>query len=242
MIIFPAIDLRQGCCVRLVEGRAEAQTVYSERPEQMAAEFAARGAAFLHVVDLDGAFSGEPQNAAAIRAIAAAVAIPFQLGGGLRTVAAVERSLEAGAARVIIGTKAVTEPDFMARLIAAFGPDRIVAGVDAKDGQAAIQGWVEKTALSDVDLGLLLRQAGVKTVIYTDISRDGRLQGPNTAAIARMVQETGLTIIASGGVSSPGDIQALKTIPGVTGAIIGKALYDQKITLEEALAAAKGED
>jgi phosphoribosylformimino-5-aminoimidazole carboxamide ribotide isomerase len=223
-----------------VEGSLAAETVYSERPDQVAADLVARGAAFLHIVDLDGAFAGEPKNAAVIRSIAAAVCIPFQVGGGLRSLEAVEQCLQAGASRVVIGTQAVTDPGFVSRLIAAFGPERIVLGLDARDGRVAIQGWTEKTTLSDVAFGRQLKAAGVTTAIYTDISRDGKLQGPNFAGIARLAGETGLAVIASGGVTSREDVRRLRAMPGVTGAVIGKALYDGRITLEAALAEAEG--
>jgi phosphoribosylformimino-5-aminoimidazole carboxamide ribotide isomerase len=228
--------------VRLVEGLPTEQTVYSAQPAVVAADFAARGAAFLHVVDLDGAFTGSPQNVAAIKAIAQAVKIPFQVGGGLRTAADVDRCLTAGAERVIIGTKAVTEPDFIARLLAEFGPERVILGLDARQGEVAIEGWTEKTRLTDELFGRIMREAGVQTVIYTDIARDGHLQGPNVADTARVARATGLKIIASGGVSSREDIQALAAEPGIIGAIIGKALYDGKISLEAALTAAEGKD
>lgn len=240
MIIYPAIDLKEGQCVRLVQGRAEDKTVYSDSPAQTAAAFEKMGAGYLHVVDLDGAFSGSPQNAAAIASIAAAVQIPFQVGGGLRSVDDVKRMLELGASRVIIGTKAVKNPGFIEELLAQFGADRIVLGIDARDGMAAVEGWVETSSISAVEFGISMKRSGVQLCVYTDISRDGLLSGPNLEAIREMAEKTGLHIIASGGVSTVDNIFALKVLEktGVVGAIIGKALYDGKINLAEALAAA----
>ncbi len=242
MIIYPAIDLKDGNCVRLVLGRVENQTVYSSDPASMADSFQEQGAEWLHVVDLDGAFEGQPKNMQAIKQIAAQIKIPFQVGGGLRKMEDVEKVLEMGAARAIIGTRAVTSPDFIEALLKRFGPDRIVLGLDARDGMVAIEGWVEKSSLQAIDFGKQMRQMGIKTAIFTDVSRDGLLQGPNLDSIRAMALQTGLNIIASGGVSSPDNIHKLREMEplGVSGAIIGKALYDGKITLQAALEAAKG--
>lgn len=237
MLIYPAIDLKEGQCVRLVQGRAEDKTVYSQNPAQVARSFEEQGAAFLHVVDLDGAFEGRPVNLEAIRAIAAAVSIPFQVGGGLRTRDNVLTLLEAGANRVIIGTRAVTAPEFIAELIAEFGAERIVLGIDARDGMVATEGWVETSSLEAAELGCKMKELGVIHSVFTDVSRDGLLQGPNLASIREMALKTGLKIIASGGVSSLENIRELKSLEalGVSGAIIGKALYEAKIMLSEAL-------
>lgn len=237
MIIYPAIDLKEGQCVRLVQGRAEDKTVYSQNPAQVARGFEKQGASFLHVVDLDGAFEGRPANLEAIRAIAGAVNIPFQVGGGLRTRENVLALLEAGANRVIIGTRAVKTPEFMAELIAEFGPGRIVLGVDARNGMVATEGWVETSTLKATELGRRMKELGIINAVYTDVSRDGLLQGPNLDSIREMALETGLKIIASGGVSSLENIRQLKGLEelGVSGAIIGKALYEGKIILSEAL-------
>ncbi|KUG03681.1 phosphoribosylformimino-5-aminoimidazole carboxamide ribotide isomerase [hydrocarbon metagenome] len=241
MIIYPAIDLKDGQCVRLVQGRAEAKTVYSNAPGQMAASFAKQGAVYLHVVDLDGAFTGSPQNAAAIEAIAASINIPFQVGGGLRSVDDVQRVLKLGAARAIVGTRAVKSPDFVKELLDRFGPEQIVLGIDAREGMVAVEGWVETSALSALEFGDSMKKAGVTTCVFTDISRDGLLTGPNLESTRNMAETTGLNIIASGGVSSPQNIKDLKAIEsfGVVGAIIGKALYDGKIDLSQALQAAE---
>lgn len=238
MIIYPAIDLKDGQCVRLVQGRAEEKTVYSDTPAGVAFSFQQAGASYLHIVDLDGAFTGSPRNAQAIEAIAAAIDIPFQLGGGLREFEDVERTLKMGARRVIIGTRAVSSPDFIKKLLDKFGPDRIVLGLDARDGQVTTEGWVETTTLAAVDFGLQMKTLGINTAVFTDVARDGLLKGPNLPSTEEMARLTGLEIIASGGVSSLDNIKDLKLMQGVSGAIIGKALYDGKLSLSEALAAA----
>jgi len=241
MIIYPAIDLKDGQCVRLVQGKKEDKTVYSDTPGQVALSFQEQGAEFLHVVDLDGAFEGEPRNLKAIAEIALSINIPFQVGGGLRTRGDVERLLAMGASRVIIGTRAVENAVFMEELLKHYGPQKIVLGIDARDGMVAIEGWVEDSSLQALEFGKIMRKMGVETAIYTDISRDGLLQGPNLAAIEKMARTTKLKIIASGGVSTIENIKALKQMEslGVSGAIVGKALYDEKISLPEALNAAR---
>jgi phosphoribosylformimino-5-aminoimidazole carboxamide ribotide isomerase len=241
MMIYPAIDLKDGHCVRLVEGRADQKTVYSSDPGQVARDFQAAGAGYLHIVDLDGAFEGLPKNRAAIRAVAAGVEIPFQVGGGLRGIKDVEQTLSLGAARVIIGTRAVTSPDFVKELLDRFGPERIVLGIDARDGKVAVQGWVQVSDLDAVEFGQSMHALGIRTAVYTDISRDGKLNGPNVEAIRIMLEQTGLRIIASGGVSSLENIKALQALTpwGMDGAIVGKALYDGKLDLGQALALAR---
>jgi len=241
MIIYPAIDLKDGQCVRLVQGKKEDKTVYSDTPGQVALSFQEQGAEFLHVVDLDGAFEGEPRNLKAIAEIALSINIPFQVGGGLRTRGDVERLLAMGASRVIIGTRAVENAVFMEELLKHYGPQKIVLGIDARDGMVAIEGWVEDSSVQALEFGKIMRKMGVETAIYTDISRDGLLQGPNLAAIEKMARTTKLKIIASGGVSTIENIKALKQMEslGVSGAIVGKALYDEKISLPEALSAAR---
>jgi phosphoribosylformimino-5-aminoimidazole carboxamide ribotide isomerase len=242
MIIFPAIDLKEGQCVRLVQGKAENKTVYSSDPASMAQSFQDQGAEWLHIVDLDGAFQGRSGNLATIKQIAARITIPFQVGGGLRQQEDVENLLEMGASRVIIGTRAVTSPDFIEALLLRFGPKKIILGLDARDGMVAIEGWVEKSSLQALDFARQMQRLGVQTAIYTDVSRDGLLQGPNLDAIQQMAELSGLKIIASGGVSTADDIRQLKEMEslGVSGAIIGKALYDGKIALQDALQAAQG--
>jgi len=242
MIIYPAIDLKEGQCVRLVQGKAENKTVYSSDPAAMAFSFQEQGAEWLHIVDLDGAFQGCSGNYETIQQIAARITIPFQVGGGLRRQEDVENILGIGASRVIIGTRAVTSPDFIQDLLSQFGPKKIILGLDARDGMVAIEGWVEKSSLRVLDFAQQMQRLGVQTAVYTDVSRDGLLQGPNMEAIRQMAELSGLEIIASGGVSTAANIRQLKEMEslGVSGAIIGKALYDGKIALKDALQAAKG--
>lgn len=241
MIIYPAIDLKDGQCVRLVQGRASDKTVYSDNPASMARAFQELGADWLHIVDLDGAFSGKPGNLQAIEAIASSVQINFQVGGGLRKLEDVERILKLGAQRVIIGSRAVSSPDFIKMLLDKFGSEQIVLGLDAKDGMVAVEGWVATSDFKAVEFGLQMKYLGIKRVIFTDISRDGVLKGPNLASIEEMARLTGLEIIASGGVSSLENIRDLKAMEelGVSGAIIGKALYDGVLSLSDALAEAQ---
>lgn len=242
MTIYPAIDLKDGQCVRLVQGKADNQTVYSSDPGDVARRFQRQGARWLHVVDLDGAFQGKPSNLKAIEAIADAVTIPFQVGGGLRKISDIEKLLQAGASRVIIGTRAVEGPDFIKQLLDEFGSERIVLGLDAKDGRVAVKGWVETVELTAIDLGKQMKELGVRTAVYTDVSRDGLLAGPNLDATQQVAVNTGLSIIASGGVSSVEHIRSIKTMEsdGVAGAIIGKAFYEGRISVAQALEAANG--
>jgi len=241
MIIYPAIDLKDGQCVRLVQGNKDNKTVYSDTPAQVARSFQDQGAQFLHVVDLDGAFEGGPRNLKAITEIALSIKIPFQVGGGLRTRGDVERLLAIGASRVIIGTRAVENAAFMEDLLKYYGPQKIVLGIDARDGMVAIEGWVENSSLQALEFGKIMHKMGVETAIFTDISRDGLLQGPNLASIEKMARTSKLKIIASGGVSSVENIKALKQMEGlgVSGAIVGKALYEGNLSLPEALRAAQ---
>ena len=240
MVIYPAIDLKDGQCVRLVQGQVDNKTVYSNEPEDVAKSFQQKGASFLHVVDLDGAFKGSPQNLAVIRNIAAAISIPFQIGGGLREIGDIETLLEIGANRVIIGTSAVTSRDFVKDVLKRFGADRIVLGIDAREGFVAVKGWVSTSSITALEFGREMKSLGIRTAVFTDISRDGLLQGPNILSTREIASKTGLEIIASGGVSTLQNICELKALEelGVKGAIIGKALYDGKLSLTEAIAAA----
>jgi phosphoribosylformimino-5-aminoimidazole carboxamide ribotide isomerase len=241
MIIYPAIDLKDGQCVRLVQGKKDDKTVYSDAPGKVARSFEEQGAQYLHVVDLDGAFEGGPRNLKAITEIAQAIKIPFQVGGGLRTRTDVERLLNIGASRVIIGTRAVQNPNFMEELLKEFGSDRIVLGIDARDGMVAIEGWEEVSSVKAIEFGKIMYQLGVKTTIFTDISRDGLLQGPNLASIEAMARTSGLNVIASGGVSTLEDLIRLNNLQpaGVVGAIVGKAIYEGRIDLAAALVTLK---
>ncbi len=235
MQVIPAIDLRAGKCVRLRQGDPQQQTTYSDDPVAVAEEFAAAGAELIHVVDLDGAFSGSSQNLEVIRSIAAHVPIPIQVGGGIRSLEAIERILGAGVSRVILGTVAHREPELVRRACEVYG-ERIIVGIDAKNGRVAISGWQEGTDVLAYDLGLRMKRLGVRTIIFTDIARDGMLSGPNYESLGQMLK-LGVSIIASGGVSSLDDLERLAQWrdQGLVGAIVGKALYDGKIDLRQAI-------
>lgn len=243
MIIFPAIDIRGGKCVRLLKGDFAKETVFSDKPEEMAKKWQAQGAEFLHLVDLDGALAGKSQNLATIEKILAAVDIPVELGGGIRTMENIDDVLALGVRRVILGSVAVRDPELVREACAKYG-DRIVVGIDAKDGIVAVDGWgvsgdVEATALAKE-----MKKAGVKTIIYTDISRDGTLSGVNVEATAKLARESGVAIVASGGVKSIADIEALKPYEkdGIEGIIVGKSIYMGTLDLAEAIEIAAKED
>ena len=240
MLLYPAIDLMGGQAVRLRQGRAEEKTVYSDDPIAVAREWAARGGDWLHVVDLDAAFTGVQSNLEVVRRMTASIRIPVQLGGGIRDEAAIDRALGAGVSRVVIGTRAAEADDFVGRMVGKFGGERIAVGIDAKDGFVAVRGWTESTKLSAFDLALRAEKAGAGAIIYTDIATDGMLQGPNVQAVKAMVAETKVPVISSGGVSSAKDLSVLAGVEGLSGAIIGKALFDGLIqgNLREAIAAA----
>jgi phosphoribosylformimino-5-aminoimidazole carboxamide ribotide isomerase len=232
--LYPAIDLKDGQAVRLLQGRMDDATVYNPDPANAAAVWVASGAPWLHVVDLDGAFAGASQNLPAVQAIVkAAAGVPVQLGGGLRSLEAIETAITVGITRVIIGTKAL-EGDLVRQAVARFGAERVVVGIDAKGGMVATDGWVHISTVRAVDLAAQVGEAGVRTIIYTDISKDGMMAGPNFAEM-EVMGRTGLSIIASGGVSSLDDIKRLMAIDGVDGAILGKAIYTGAVNLEEAL-------
>ena len=237
MQLYPAIDMKNGQCVRLKQGKFKEITVYSDSPEKVAAYWESQGATFLHLVDLDGALAGYSVNEEAIRRIVSAVSMPVEIGGGIRSEEAIERMLDLGVSRVIIGTKAVENPLFLRD--AVFGADRIVAGVDAKNGLVAVEGWEKLSEITASDLCGQMKEYGVRHVVYTDISRDGMLTGPNVEATRALTEETGMDIIASGGMSSMDDLKRLHDA-GVKGAIIGKALYENRINLKEAVRAFEG--
>jgi len=240
MLIFPAIDIMDGKCVRLHQGRADTQTVYSDEPTEVACRWQADGAEYLHLVDLDGAFEGSMKNMESFREIVGAIDIPVELGGGIRDAEMVASVLDAGVARAIIGTRAC-DLDFLRRLVSQFG-DRVVVGIDAKDGMVSVRGWEEVTSLSALDFAGQVEDIGVKTIIYTDVARDGALSGPNLDAIEKMLDAVRIDVIASGGVTTADDVQLLCKLAskGLTGVIIGKALYTGNIVLKEALEIAKG--
>jgi len=234
MILYPAIDLKEGRCVRLVRGDMARATVFNDDPAAQATAFRESGASWLHIVDLDGAFAGRPMNADAVRAIVDAAGIPVQLGGGIRDLSTIENWLDRGVARVILGTVAVKDPELV---MAACGrwPGRIAVGIDARGGRVAVEGWAEDTGIDAVSLARKFADAGVAAVIHTDIDRDGVLQGANVAATAALARAVPVPVIASGGVSSLDDVRALAAEKSIAGAIIGRALYDGRIALAEAL-------
>ncbi len=236
MILFPAIDLKDGACVRLVRGEMASATVFNRDPALQARQFAAAGFSWLHVVDLDGAVAGHSVNAAAIKAIRNAVDIPIQLGGGIRDRAAIERWLALGIDRVVLGTAALRDPELV-RDTAADHPGRIVVGIDARDGRAAVEGWVETTEFGVVEIGRRYADSGVAAIVYTDIARDGALCGIDAKAVAGVARQIRLPVIASGGVASLDDIAALKAYEneGIAGIICGRALYDGRIDPAAAL-------
>lgn len=234
MRLFPAIDIKNGQCVRLRQGSFQDVLVYSDIPLKMAKQWEACGASFIHIVDLDGALVGHSVNDEVIKEIVSEVNIPIQVGGGIRTINDIENKLNLGIERVIIGTKAVKDPAFIKEAIAVFGAKRIVIGIDAKDGMVAIEGWEKVSSYQAVNLALEMKKYGVKTIVYTDISKDGMLMGPNIIHTKEMVDATGLDIIASGGVSSLKDLEMLEEI-NVYGTIMGKALYENRIDLKKAV-------
>lgn len=235
MIIIPAIDVRSGRCVRLYQGRPEAETVYAADPVRVAARWQAEGATRLHLVDLDGAFHGSPQILDVLSAVAE-LGVPVEYGGGLRTLADVGAALTAGAQWVVLGTVAVNDPELVAEACRRW-PGRIMVALDAREGCVATAGWEEDTALTAVEVGRRVKAAGVEEVVYTDIGRDGTLAGANVRATRALAKETGLLVIASGGVSSLADLRRLKEAEpdGVCGAIVGKALYEGTLCLADAL-------
>ncbi len=242
MIIFPAIDIRNGKCVRLTEGRFDQETIYSDHPVNMALRWQAEGGQFLHVVDLDGALAGKPVNLALVAQIAQAVTIPVQLGGGIRTLETIEEILSAGINRVILGSIAVKNSELVKEACRRYG-EKIVVGIDAKDGLAAVEGWGVSGGIGAEELACRMADAGVARIIYTDISRDGTLSGVNGEATARLAKVAGIPVIASGGVGGVKDIQDLRqAATAIEGVIVGKALYTGALTLAQALAAAKGEE
>ena len=246
MILFPAIDLKGGQCVRLVKGDMAQATVFNDNPADQARQFAAAGADWLHLVDLDGAFAGEAVNAAAVEGILAAIDIPVQLGGGIREMRHIETWLGKGIARVILGTVALKNPDLVKAACKRF-PNQIAVGIDAKGGKVAVEGWAETSELTALDLALRFEDAGVAAIIYTDIDRDGLLKGVNVQATADLAAALSIPVIASGGVSSIADIDALlaaqpqsrKRGGGIVGVISGRAIYDGRLDLKEALAKLK---
>ncbi|WP_019594632.1 1-(5-phosphoribosyl)-5-[(5-phosphoribosylamino)methylideneamino]imidazole-4-carboxamide isomerase [Thioalkalivibrio sp. ALM2T] len=236
MLVIPAIDLKEGKCVRLRQGNMDDSTVFGEDPVEMAKRWVDAGAERLHIVDLDGAFAGQPRNAKAVHAIARAFPdLPIQIGGGVRDEDTVQAYLDAGVEYVIIGTRAVSAPHFVNDLCLEF-PGRIIVGLDAKDGKLAVDGWSKLSHHDVIDLAQHFEADGVVAFVYTDIARDGMMKGPNVEATARLASNVRVPVIASGGISSLDDLRnlAAREDEGITGAIVGRALYDGAFTLEEA--------
>ncbi len=236
MILYPAIDLKDSQAVRLLKGDMEKTTVFNDDPAAQAKAFQDAGCDWLHLVDLNGAFAGEPVNGGAVEAILAATSVPAQLGGGIRDRATIEMWLEKGVARVILGTVAVENPDLV-RQAAVAHPGKIAVGLDARNGKVATRGWAEETDIDVTELAKSFEDAGVAAIIYTDINRDGAMQGPNVGATEALARAVSIPVIASGGVSSLSDLIALKETGVIAGAISGRALYDGALDLSEALTA-----
>lgn len=236
MILYPAIDLKDGQCVRLLHGEMSKATVFGDDPAAQAAKFEAAGCAWVHLVDLNGAFAGEPVNAAAVEAILSRIKVPAQLGGGIRDMATIERWLSKGLARVILGTVAVENPALVREAAKAF-PGQVAVGIDARGGRVATKGWAEETDVMVTDLARSFEDAGVAAIIYTDIMRDGAMTGPNIEATEALARAVSIPVIASGGVSSLPDLIALRDTGVIAGAISGRAIYDGALDLTAALAA-----
>ena len=234
MILFPAIDLKDGNCVRLYKGEMSQATVFNDDPAAQALAFEEAGAEWVHLVDLNGAFAGQPVNGAAVDAILGALSVPAQLGGGIRDLATIEAWLEKGLARVILGTVAVENPDLVREAAKAF-PGQVAVGLDARNGLVATRGWAKETDMQVVDLARAFEDAGIAAIIYTDIERDGAMAGPNIAATQALARAVSVPVIASGGVSSMEDLLALRDTGVIAGAISGRALYDGAIDLRDAL-------
>ncbi|MCD6186632.1 MAG: 1-(5-phosphoribosyl)-5-[(5-phosphoribosylamino)methylideneamino]imidazole-4-carboxamide isomerase [Desulfuromusa sp.] len=242
MIILPAIDLKEGCCVRLEQGLMDRDTIYNDDPAAQALMWQEQGGEYLHIVDLDGAFAGVPKNKSAIKLIIEAIDIPSELGGGIRDLETIEAYLELGITRVILGTVAKENPELVQEACRKF-PGRIVVGIDAKDGLVAVRGWADVTEKLATEMAREMEGFGVEAIIYTDIARDGMMQGPNIEATRALAESISIPVIASGGLSTLDDIRRLLEIEssGVTGVISGKAIYSGAIDLREAVALTKGE-
>ena len=240
MLILPAIDLRGGNCVRLIKGDFKQETIYSEHPEEIALRLEGEGAEFLHVVDLDGALAGEPQNMDAIKRILQAVTIPVEVGGGIRSMESIDRLLSIGVSRVILGSVAVHKEELVQEACSTYG-NRIVVGIDAKKGIVATDGWEKSGGISAVELAKKLGAFGLETIIYTDILRDGTLSGVNVTETAHLARASGIKVIASGGVKSISDIEELKKreCDGIIGVIVGKSIYEGTLSLIEAISASR---
>jgi len=236
-MILPAVDIRGGRCVRLLQGRLDQETVYYDRPADAARRWADEGAELIHVVDLDGAFAGEPANFDRVAEIVREVAVPVEIGGGVRTTDTVRRYLDLGIARVVVGSRALREPEWLAEVCAAF-PQRIVAGIDARDGRVATDGWAEVSDVDAIDFAQQLDGMGLRAIAFTDVATDGMMRGPNLDALGRLAASVSTPVVASGGISSLDDVRRVAAL-GVEGMIIGKALFTGALSLPEAIAAAR---
>ncbi len=231
MIIFPAVDIRQGRCVRLYQGKKDQETIYNDDPVIAAKKWEQKGAKYLHIVDLDGAFTGDQKNKDVIRKIVKSINIPVQVGGGIRTLERAKEIIELGVERIIVGTSAVKKEGFVEELVEEL-KSKVVVSIDAKNGYVCVDGWVKSSDLQAVDFAKSLEEKGVKTIVYTDISKDGTMVGPNFYELKKLKKSVDINIIASGGIGRKEDVEELKRM-GIYGAIIGKALYEGKIKLEE---------
>ena len=238
MILYPAIDLKDGACVRLRQGEMDQATVFNQDPGAQAKQFADAGCGWVHVVDLNGAFEGKPVNGAAVDAILTAVDVPIQLGGGIRSLDTAADWLERGVRRVVLGTVAVKDPEMVIEACRRW-PGQVAVGIDARGGYVAVEGWAEQSTLSVFDLAARFEDAGVAAIVYTDIDRDGMMQGVNVEATASLAEKTAIPVIASGGIASLDDLRALKARGGIAGAISGRALYDGRLDIGAALAELK---
>lgn len=236
MIVIPAVDIKNGKCVRLLQGRMDDETVYSDDPGATAAKWARLGARMIHVIDLDGAFAKRPQNMASVRKILQAVNVPVQLGGGIRNEETVHQYMEMGVKRLIIGTEAIKKPAFVKKICRTY-PQQVVVGIDARNGKVAVDGWTETTQVESIDLAREFEDCGVAAINFTDIQRDGMQSGPNLEATRHLAEAVSIPVVASGGVSSIEDVKALLPLQksGVIGVIIGKALYSGALDLKAAL-------
>ncbi len=236
MLVIPAIDLHRGRCVRLYQGDPERETVYGNNPVEVALQWEQLGAKMLHLVDLDGAFTGHSKNAEMICRIGEEVSIPLQLGGGIRSKESVEKAISAGVSRIIMGTIAIEQPDLAQQLIDNYG-ERVLVGIDAREGMAAVKGWTQSSAVKAADLAVRVESWGVGEIVYTDIQKDGTMQGPDLKGLEELIEKTSLQVIMSGGISSIEDLKSLKPYGDrVKGVIIGKALYSNQLTLPDAMA------
>ncbi len=233
MIILPAIDLMNGQVVRLRQGKASEKTIYSDDPVEVAKKWEAEGGDYLHIVDLDAAFTGNSHNLEAAKKIASSISIPCELGGGMRSQQSIKAALDVGVSRVVIGTRASESHEFVRQMVNQFGGEKIVVGIDARDGMVSVKGWTESTRISAMDMAAKIEKTGVGAIIYTDIATDGMMEGPNFKEIENLLAKIDCNVVASGGVSRPEDVTRLRKLKKLYGVIIGKALYEKTVLLNE---------